>query len=210
MPLNTIELNSTSRKNCTYTPSKIVCIGRNYVAHIEELGNEIPEDMVVFMKPNSSLTSTLHSVHGEALHYEAELCFLVESGEFSAVAIGLDLTKREMQKQLKNKGLPWERCKAFDGSALLSDFVELNNGMQGLSLQLWINDVLIQQGGIELMLYPPKVIKQQLAQFMTLEDGDVVMTGTPKGVGIVNKGDRFVGRVLQGEQCLIEQRWIAQ
>ncbi|GAD90207.1 hypothetical protein VHA01S_036_00120 [Vibrio halioticoli NBRC 102217] len=205
MPLNTVRA-----LNQIYTPSKIVCVGRNYVAHIAELGNEIPEDMVVFLKPNSSISTTLHSDKGEALHYEAELSFLVKEGEFKAVALGLDLTKRESQTRLRNKGLPWERAKAFDGSALFSEFVPFDPAGPDLSLQLWINDTLIQQGGVELMLYPPKVIKEQLAQFMTLEEGDVVMTGTPKGVGVVNKGDGFVGRVLQGEQCLVEHTWVAK
>ncbi|GAD80207.1 fumarylacetoacetate hydrolase family protein [Vibrio ezurae] len=205
MPLNTVRA-----LNQIYTPSKIVCVGRNYVAHIEELGNEIPEDMVVFLKPNSSISTTLHSDKGEALHYEAELSFLVKEGEFKAVALGLDLTKRESQTRLRNKGLPWERAKAFDGSALFSEFVPFECIGEGLSLELWINDVLIQQGGVELMLYPPDVIKDQLDQFITLEDGDIVMTGTPKGVGVVHKGDRFVGRVLQAGQCIVEQIWVAK
>ncbi|MFA0697572.1 fumarylacetoacetate hydrolase family protein, partial [Vibrio sp. 10N.222.49.C9] len=108
MPLKQVTL-----ENQSFTPSKILCVGRNYAAHIEELGNEIPEDMVVFMKPNSSLSQQLNSFHDEPLHYEAELCFLVKDGEFSGVAIGLDLTKRETQSALKAKGLPWERAKAF-------------------------------------------------------------------------------------------------
>ncbi|MGL5358272.1 MAG: fumarylacetoacetate hydrolase family protein, partial [Shewanella sp.] len=109
-------------------PTKIVCIGRNYVDHIHELGNEIPEDMVVFVKPNSAITTQLHSQHqGEALHYEAELCFLFQGGRFSHVAVGLDLTKRALQNQLKAKGLPWERAKAFDGAALLSPFIAIED-----------------------------------------------------------------------------------
>ncbi|MDN3718062.1 fumarylacetoacetate hydrolase family protein [Vibrio breoganii] len=205
MPLKQVTL-----ENQPFTPSKILCVGRNYAAHIEELGNEIPEDMVVFMKPNASLSQQLNSFHDEPLHYEAELCFLVKDGEFSGVAIGLDLTKRETQSALKAKGLPWERAKAFDGSAVVSEFVSFDCDFKQLSLQLWINDELIQQGGVELMLYPPQLIKQELSKFTSLEDGDIVMTGTPKGVGVVNKGDRFVGRVLQGDRCLVEQNWLAQ
>ncbi|MEZ9835297.1 fumarylacetoacetate hydrolase family protein [Vibrio breoganii] len=205
MPLNQVTLNEQS-----FEPSKILCVGRNYVAHIEELGNETPEGMVVFMKPNSSLSHQLSSFHDEPLHYEAELCFLVKDGQFSGVAIGLDLTKRETQSALKAKGLPWERAKAFDGSAVLSEFVSFDEGFQALSLELWINDELIQQGGVELMLYPPEVIKQELGKFTTLQDGDIVMTGTPKGVGVIGKGDRFVGRVLQGEHCLVEKCWVAE
>ncbi|GEA52003.1 2-keto-4-pentenoate hydratase [Vibrio inusitatus NBRC 102082] len=205
-------LNQITFKDHSFVPSKILCVGRNYVAHIEELGNETPDNMVVFMKPNSSLSQQLNSFHDEPLHYEAELCFLVKEGEFAAVAIGLDLTKRTTQSALKKKGLPWERSKAFDGSAILSEFVEFDGHSQDqdLSLELWINDKLVQQGNVGLMLYPPHIIKEQLAQFVTLEEGDVVMTGTPKGVGIVGKGDSFVGKVMQGGHCLVEHCWVAQ
>ncbi len=102
------------------TPSKIVCVGRNYVAHIEELGNEIPEQMVVFNKPNSAIGDTLYANLGEPLHYESELAFMVRAGQLAAVAFGLDLTRRELQSRLKHRGLPWERAKAFDGAALFS------------------------------------------------------------------------------------------
>ena len=89
------------------TPSKIVCVGRNYVAHVEELGNEIPDQMVVFNKPNSAISDILHSqMDGELLHYEGELCFVVNSGRLHAIGFGLDLTKRELQSRLKEKSLP--------------------------------------------------------------------------------------------------------
>ncbi|GAM55505.1 2-keto-4-pentenoate hydratase [Vibrio ishigakensis] len=161
-------------------PAKLVCIGRNYVEHISELGNEIPDQMVVFNKPNSSITSVLKSGTEEPIHYEAELCFVMKNNEFVGVGLGLDLTKRESQSRLKAKGLPWERAKAFDGSALFSDFVDFSN-LDDLSLELYIDDVLIQHGGVELMMYPPLVIQKELSSFMSLQDGDVLMTGTPKG-----------------------------
>ena len=103
----------------TAIPTKVLCVGRNYVDHIEELNNAIPDAMVVFNKPCTSVTSSLSSFHQEALHYEAEICFIVENGQYSAVGLGLDLTKRELQSSLKAKGLPWERAKAFDGSAVI-------------------------------------------------------------------------------------------
>ncbi|WP_371188861.1 fumarylacetoacetate hydrolase family protein [Thalassotalea maritima] len=195
--------------NQSVTPSKIVCVGRNYVEHIQELNNEIPEQMVVFNKPNSSLSHELNSVHGEPLHYEAELCFVYQQGRFSAVGLGLDLTKRQLQSQLKSKGLPWERAKAFDGSAVFSDFVAIEQIEPSLRLELWIDEQLVQSGGIKLMMYKPDDILAQLQSYTTLVDGDVVMTGTPKGVGEINAGSRFVGKVFVGEQQLIEHAWLA-
>jgi 2-keto-4-pentenoate hydratase/2-oxohepta-3-ene-1,7-dioic acid hydratase in catechol pathway len=96
--------------NTQVIPSKIICIGRNYVDHIAELGNEVPDEMVVFIKPNSSIAEQLSSYHDEPLHYEGELCFVYQLGRFSAVGFGLDLTKRQLQSKLKAKGLPWERA----------------------------------------------------------------------------------------------------
>jgi 2-keto-4-pentenoate hydratase/2-oxohepta-3-ene-1,7-dioic acid hydratase in catechol pathway len=108
------------------TPTKIVCVGRNYVGHVRELKNEVPDEPLFFLKPNSSLSETLHSFHQEPLHYEGEISFLFEGGRFSAVGFGLDITKRVLQDSLKAKGLPWERAKAFDNSALFSRFSEID------------------------------------------------------------------------------------
>ena len=116
-------MNVVNFEEQSISPSKIICIGRNYVDHIAELGNEVPDEMVVFLKPNSAISSKLQSYHQEPLHYEAELCFLYQQGHFTAVAIGLDLTKRNLQAKLKTKGLPWERAKSFNGAAVFSDFV---------------------------------------------------------------------------------------
>lgn len=194
----------------TFTPSKIVCIGRNYVDHIHELGNEIPNEMVVFNKPNSAISTQLQSFHQEQLHYEGELCFLVDKGQFVGVGFGLDLTKRGLQSKLKEKGLPWERAKAFNGAAVLSDFVSIDMIDDSLSLELTINGEVIQAGGVELMMYKPKDILTELATFIDLEDGDVVMTGTPKGVGVVNAGDVFLAKVLHGQKTLLSHQWTAQ
>ncbi|WP_419175464.1 fumarylacetoacetate hydrolase family protein [Desulfosediminicola sp.] len=191
-------------------PAKIVCIGRNYVAHIEELGNEVPEEMVVFCKPNSSIAPVLHSSHaGQQLHYETEICYMVQGGQFAAVACGLDLTKRELQSGLKKKGLPWERAKAFDGSALFSPFVPIPEGEAELTLELYVNGELRQQGTTSMMIYSPRVILQEIGSFMTLDDGDIVMTGTPAGVGEVLSGDQFKARLLAGETLLTEASWKA-
>ena len=191
------------------TPSKIICIGRNYVEHIRELNNEIPDDMVVFNKPNSAMSSQLQAFHQEPLHYEAELALLYQQGKFVAVAFGLDLTKRQLQKKLKDKGLPWERAKAFDGSALFSSFVTFQC-LEQLSLKLLINEKLIQIGGVDLMMYKPEQILKELQSFMTLNDGDIVMTGTPKGVGEVKASDIFHGQVFEDDTLLIEQVWHAK
>ena len=206
--MHTIEL-----QNTLITPGKIVCIGRNYVAHIEELGNDIPDDMVVFNKPNSAISTTLHSHLGEPLHYESELCFVIQRGELSGVGFGLDLTKRELQSKLKEKGLPWERAKAFDGAALFSKFVAVpapvHDKLEILSLSLSVNGALRQAGGTPLMMYKPRAILAELAKFMTLEDGDVIMTGTPSGVGRVLAGDQFEGKVLAGDEELLSHSWTA-
>jgi 2-keto-4-pentenoate hydratase/2-oxohepta-3-ene-1,7-dioic acid hydratase in catechol pathway len=193
-------------------PSKIVCIGRNYLEHIKELGNETPQQMVIFNKPNSSISTVLYAARdGETLHYEGEICFIMGETGLRAVGFGLDLTRRELQSQLKSKGLPWERAKAFDGAACFSGFVELGDtDVTSLSLQLEINGELRQDGGYELMMHKPDQILSGIQQFMTLEAGDIIMTGTPKGVGQVQPGDRFVGRVKSGDEVLISQQWLAQ
>ena len=190
-------------------PSKIACIGRNYVAHIEELGNEVPEQMVMFGKPNSAIGDTLYAeLGGEPIHYEGEIALLIKNGAPAAVGFGLDLTKRNLQNQLKKKGLPWERAKAFDGAALFSAFKAIES-TDGLSLELRVDDVLRQSGGVELMMYSPKAILEELQRFTTLEDGDIVMTGTPAGVGQVKNGERFEGRILQGERLIASNYWLA-
>ncbi len=194
------------------TPSKVICIGRNYVDHIAELGNEVPDEMVVFFKPNSAIAKQLNACHQEPLHYEAELCFLYQQGRFSAVAIGLDLTKRGLQGQLKAKGLPWERAKAFDGAAVFSEFVAIDSIDDALSLELMIDGNLVQAGGVALMMYKPEVILSQLQEFVTLEEGDIVMTGTPKGVGQIIVGSEFTGKVVCQNQkkILVSARWLAK
>ncbi|NQY64675.1 MAG: fumarylacetoacetate hydrolase family protein [Alteromonadaceae bacterium] len=196
------------------SPSKLVCIGRNYVEHIAELGNEVPDEMVVFNKPNSAISEQLLSFHDEQLHYEGELCFVYQGGRFSAVGFGLDLTKRALQSKLKTKGLPWERAKAFDGSAVFSGFVGIESTDHlfdsSLRLELTINDKVIQAGGIDLMMYKPAQILKELQTFMTLEEGDVVMTGTPKGVGVINAEDSFTGKVLVAGKILVSANWLAK
>lgn len=204
--MGSIHLNDTTIK-----PSKIVCVGRNYVEHIKELDNVMPDQMVVFNKPATAISPTLYSSHQKtALHYETEICFLIEGGKYVAVGLGLDLTKRDTQTELKQKGLPWERAKAFDGSAVFSRFLPLEGlDVNDLHMELLINCVHVQKGHVEQMIYPPITILNELCSFTTLEDGDVVMTGTPKGVGEVHKGDVFLGRLKCADVTLLEVEWVA-
>ncbi|MEN8770288.1 MAG: fumarylacetoacetate hydrolase family protein [Glaciecola sp.] len=189
------------------TPSKIVCIGRNYVEHINELGNEMPTEPVIFIKPNSAITDVMTFDPQEDIHYEAELTFVVQDGTLSGVGIGLDLTKRAVQSQLKAKGLPWERAKSFDGSAVLSNFVSIPGRIEELSLELYINGELTQLATFDLMLHKPNDILAEVSAFMTCEEGDLIMTGTPKGVGSIQLGATFMARVLSNQQTILENTW---
>jgi len=158
-------------------PSKIVCIGRNYVEHIRELGNEIPDEPVIFIKPNSALADSICAGAPGEIHYEGEISFIIRCGQPAAVGFGLDLTKRDLQSRLKARGLPWERAKAFDGAAVFSDFASYNGDINTLRLELFINDELVQQGGCELMMVKPADIVGEVKGFLSFEDGDVLMTG---------------------------------
>jgi 2-keto-4-pentenoate hydratase/2-oxohepta-3-ene-1,7-dioic acid hydratase in catechol pathway len=191
-------------------PSKIICIGRNYVDHIRELGNEIPREPVIFLKPNSAVADEIRSSDVEEIHYEGELTLLLGAGEPVAVGFGLDLTKRLMQTRLKSKGLPWERAKAFDGAAVFSEFVSYSGPINDLRLELYINGRLAQQGGCELMMHKPDAILQEVKTFLSLEDGDLVMTGTPGGVGPVHRGDTFTGKIFDNSQLIVEASWLVR
>lgn len=193
------------------TPSKVVCVGRNYVEHIQELNNEVPTSMVLFMKPNSSISGQLTVFPQTPLHYEGEISFLIQNGTIAGVGFGLDLTNRSLQSELKAKGLPWERAKAFDGAAVMSSFVTVTpSQIDKLSMQLWINDALVQEGNIDLMIYKPKIIIEEIRSFCTLEDNDIVMSGTPKGVGSYVQGDKFIGKIFLEGREILSHEWIAQ
>jgi 2-keto-4-pentenoate hydratase/2-oxohepta-3-ene-1,7-dioic acid hydratase in catechol pathway len=191
-------------------PGKIVCIGRNYMAHIAELGNQIPSAMVVFNKPGSAVSDQLRADAGGPIDYECELCFVIGAGALVGGGVGLDLTKRDLQTELKQQGLPWERAKAFDGSATFSPFVAIPADLSTLSFTLHIGGELIQQGNPGLMIYPPQAILLELVSFMSLQDNDILMTGTPKGVGRVSPGAEFVARLYDQQQLLIEHSWTGQ
>lgn len=198
-------MNSILIDNKEIFPSKVVCIGRNYTEHIAELNNETPDKMVFFFKPNSSINKELvFPKENDSCHYEAEISFLIEDNKISAVGFGLDLTLREVQSELKKKGLPWERAKGFNGSAVFSKFVNFDGDVDSLEVQLYINDELKQKGGVELMINKPTAIINELLTFSTFEDGDILMSGTPKGVGSFKIGDKFLGRIVQKEKVLVE------
>jgi len=125
------------------------------------------------------------------------------------VGFGLDLTKRKLQSKLKSKGLPWERAKSFDGSALFSPFVEISDISPNLSFELNINGTQIQRGTIDLMMYKPEKILTEVQSFIGLNDGDIIMTGTPKGVGVIEKEDEFKAKIFDGERLLVQSNWLA-
>lgn len=200
--MNTIALNDKK-----IIPSKVVCVGMNYAAHIEEMNNQAPSSQVFFIKPNSAITNDIYFNTVDAVHYEAEISFMIQDNAFAAIGFGLDLTKREVQSRLKAERLPWEQAKAFDKSAVFSHFIPFNGAMSDLALELHINGQLIQAGGYDLMLYKPAQILKEARRFLSFENGDIIMTGTPRGVGPLHKGDVFVGKIFEKGTVIVEQTW---
>ncbi len=192
---------------------KIICIGRNYADHAKELGNHVPEQPVVFLKPQSAILSHKHPFYipewTREVHHEVELVVKVDrlgktiSEEhapryYNEVALGLDFTARDIQAQLKDKGHPWERAKAFDGSAVIGRFMslaELGKPVQDLHFSLRNHDDVVQQGHTADMLFSINRLISEVSQFMTLKVGDLIFTGTPAGVGAIKSGDRLVGNL---------------
>lgn len=199
-------MNKIILENKEIFPSKVVCIGRNYMDHIKELNNEVPEDMVFFIKPNSAISNKLNfPKNQDSCHYEAEISFLIEDNKIIAVSFGLDLTLREVQSKLKAKGLPWERAKSFDGAAVFSKFVKFDGDISKLGIELYINGELKQKGDYSLMINKPSEIIKEVNSFLSFENGDILMSGTPEGVGSFNVGDVFLGRILFDNNVLIEE-----
>lgn len=202
-------MNYIKYKDQKISPSKVICIGRNYVEHIKELNNETPDSMVVFNKPNSAISDTLKFISQDT-RFEGEICFLMMNKQIEAVGFGLDLTRADIQNKMKEKGLPWERAKAFDNSAVLGKFVEFKDDVKSLRMELYINSKLIQHADYELMIYKPLEMIDEIDSFMSIEDGDIIMSGTPKGVGNYKLGDEFIGRIYSGDKLLVESSWIVQ
>ena len=187
--------------------NKIICIGRNYVEHIKELKNEMPSEAVYFMKPFSSISEEIKVVDYSPMHYEGEICFLI--GEKIKVGFGFDFTLREIQNELKKKGLPWERAKAFKGSAVFSEFVDFND-IEKLGLEVYKNGELVQKGGVNLMIYKPQFLFEDIEKIFGLNEGDIIMSWTPKGVGVVKRGDVFEGKILEGKKVLVSKKWVVK
>ena len=188
------------------TPSKVICIGRNYVEHIKELNNETPDSMVVFNKANSAICDDLYFIN-EDTRFEGEICFLIKDKQIKGIGFGLDLTDAKIQNKMKQKGLPWERAKSFNKSAVLGNFVAFDGNIEDIRMELYINGQLIQEATYDLMIYKPKEMLEEIDSFMTLEDGDIIMSGTPKGVGYYQVGDVFHGKVYENDKLLVETVW---
>ncbi len=189
---------------------KIICIGRNYAAHIEELKNEKPGKPVVFLKPDTALLKGgapfFHPDFSENIHHEVELVLKIsKEGKyiqpqfahryFEEIGLGIDFTARDLQDQCKAKGLPWEIAKAFNGSAPIGDFkpVSAFANLKDIDFHLEINGELKQKGNTSLMLFDFATIISYVSQFFTLKKGDLIYTGTPAGVGPVKIGDHLTG-----------------
>lgn len=190
---------------------KIFCVGRNYVEHIQELQNEVPKEPVIFMKARTALLKTHESLYypnfTKDLHYEGELVVKIcENGKkiqekyahryYSELSVGFDFTARDLQNQLKSKGLPWELAKSFDGAAAAGDFFpkeELIDNQGQYTFTIRKNDELVQSGNTALMLFSIDKIISFVSQFFTLQKGDLIFTGTPAGVGAVKIGDVLTG-----------------
>jgi len=193
--------------NQTVAPSKVICVGRNYVEHIKELNNETPDSMVLFNKPNSAICSEL-KYYQEDCRFEGEICFLIKDKQIEGIGFGLDLTKAGIQNKMKEKGLPWERAKGFDGSAVLSKFVKFSGDIETIEMKLFINGILAQHATYDLMIYKPDKILSEIQTFMTLEDGDVIMSGTPKGVATYKKDDVFLAVIYVDGRVVVKEEFV--
>ncbi|MDC3407265.1 fumarylacetoacetate hydrolase family protein [Bacteroidia bacterium] len=196
---------------------KIICIGRNYVAHVKELGNEIHKEPVLFMKPDSAIFRQRDAFYipdwTNEVHYEAEIVIKINRlGKnieekfapkyYSQFTLGIDFTARDVQKNLKALGLPWEKSKAFDQSAVLGEYLNVNDySLDNLNFELKINGRVVQSGNTKSMIYTIPQIINHCSEFFTLKIGDLIFTGTPEGVGKVNAGDELEG-FIEGKKIL--------
>jgi len=197
---------------------KIICIGHNYKKHIEELNSPYPENPVFFLKPDSSILKNNKNFYlpdfSSDLQYELEVVLHINrlgkhidrkfaSRYYDAIGLGIDFTARDLQRKCKEKGLPWEIAKSFDGSAVISEFipVEKLENIKNVKFSLFNNGVEVQNGNTNDMLFSFDIIIEYVSQFMTLKTGDLIYTGTPSGVGKVAVGDQLVG-VLDGQELI--------
>lgn len=196
---------------------KIICIGRNYTEHIHELANEKPTDPVVFMKPDSAILLKnfpfIIPAFSDDIHYEVEVLVKINKvGKhiepqfahkyYDEIGLGIDFTARDVQQKCKEKGLPWEKAKAFDGSAVLgefypkSEFDDINN----INFSMTKNGQIVQKGNSGEMLWKIEELISYVSQFFTLKIGDIIFTGTPAGVGKVYPNDELIG-ILEDKEA---------
>ncbi len=189
---------------------KIICIGRNYSNHIEELKNERPAEPVVFLKPDSAVLLKQHPFvipeFSEDVQHELEIIVKISkvgkyidakfaSKYYDEISVGIDFTARDLQEKLKVKGLPWEKAKAFDGSAVIGDFLKKKqfDSLENLTFELTNNDKTVQKGNSSLMLWKIDELISYVSRYFTLKIGDIIFTGTPAGVAAVKPDDVLVG-----------------
>jgi len=190
---------------------KIICIGRNYAKHIEELENERPDEPVVFIKPDSAIllknNPFIIPPFSQDIHYEVEILVKINRiGKhiarkfahkyYNEIGLGIDFTARDLQSKLKGKGLPWEKAKAFDGSAVIGKFCHKSElDLDEIKFQLIRNGEIVQDGNSSHMLWKIDELIAYVSQFFTLKIGDVLFTGTPAGVGRVAPNDLLLGKI---------------
>lgn len=195
---------------------KIICIGRNYTDHIKELANERPEEPVIFIKPDSAVLPKEQDFYipefSDDVHYEVEVLVKIKkvgkhidekfaSNYYDEISLGIDFTARDLQSQLKQKGLPWEKAKGFDGSAVIGKWMPKSDlgKVNDLTFSLSKNGKEVQQGSTSLMLWKIDEIIAYVSKFFTLKKGDIIFTGTPAGVGKIQANDYLSG-VLEGHE----------
>lgn len=187
---------------------KIICVGRNYQKHIEELNNETPDEPVIFIKPDSALLRNnapfFIPEFSNDVHYEVEIVVKIKKlgrhipADFAldyidSIALGIDFTARDKQSELKAKGLPWEKSKGFDHSAVISKFIPVPAHLESLEFRLEKNGEIVQRGNTSLMINSFAKLISHISEYFTLKIGDYIYTGTPEGVGSVKAGDRLKG-----------------
>lgn len=195
---------------------KLICIGRNYADHIKELANERPKDPVVFIKPDSAILPNGQVFYipefTKEVHHEVEVIVKIKkvgkhiderfaASYFDEISLGIDFTARDVQTELKSKGLPWEKAKGFDGSAVIGKWIDKSElkDLNDLDFSLVKNGTEIQKGNTGLMLWKLNELIAYVSQFFTLKKGDIIFTGTPAGVGKIAPNDYLAG-VLQGQE----------
>jgi acylpyruvate hydrolase len=197
---------------------KIICIGRNYSEHAKELKNEVPTTPVFFMKPDTALLKDnapfYYPTFSNEIHYEVELVIKIsKNGKtiapqfahkyYEQITVGIDFTARDLQQQCKEKGLPWEKAKAFDNSAVIGQFIQISElkNKEQINFDLTLNENIVQQGISSQMIFNIDNIISYVSGFITLKTGDLIYTGTPAGVGPVKIGDRLIAKI-EAEELL--------